>query len=222
MIEEIERKPCELELKDLSESKGIVSFYFSPFGIPDVDKDEATPTTFDKTMKENKGRIKHFRNHDKKEVPGTIVELGKDEKGAFVRSQLAVKTVVGLDTFEQYKAGIITEHSYGFVAIRAEKKSTGGRILKEVKMFEASSLTHWGASQYTPMMSMKSLEEASDYIEKLNKLLTTGNISDDLGARLEIEVKSLYDNLMTKVAEMKKKKQSEGIDFAFLVDNLKK
>ncbi|HKZ36392.1 MAG TPA: hypothetical protein VJ184_02000, partial [Chryseolinea sp.] len=60
-MKQIGYKYCDIELKDLNEEKGIVAFYFSPFGITDVDNDETISTTFDKTFSESKGRVKHFR-----------------------------------------------------------------------------------------------------------------------------------------------------------------
>lgn len=210
----IEKKSCNFELKDLDKEQGIVAFYFSPFGVPDSSNDEATPTAFDKTFSENKSRIKHFRNHDEKEVAGTIIELGKDTKGAFAVSRLAIKTAVGNDTFEQYKAGIITEHSYGFQEIKAEKKSGKGRILKEVKLWEVSSLTHWGDSQYTPVISLKSFNDCADQLKKINNILTNGNISDELGEELLVEYKKVSENLK------RFEKKEIGIDYEFLKNNL--
>lgn len=215
----IEIKSCGLELKDLSESKGVVAFYFSPFNTPDAAKDEATPTAFDKTFSESKHRVKHFRNHEKKEVPGVIIELGKDVNGAYAISQLAIKTEVGRDTFEQYKAGIITEHSYGFKAIRAEAKSMGGRVLKEVKLHEVSSLTAWGCSEHTPIISVKSLEDAVDYLSKVNKLLTHGNISKSLGDKFEAEYKALNENINRIKLELKSAESPKKIDLGYLVKN---
>jgi len=251
MNTEVEKKYCSMELKDLSEEKGIVSFYFSPFNTPDAVGDEATPTAFDKTFSESKKRIKHLRNHEKKEVPGVITELGKDSKGAFAVSQLAIKTNVGRDTFEQYKAGIITEHSYGFIPIKTEKKATAGRILKELRVMEVSSLTAWGCSEHTPVRSIKSLEDAVEYLQRINEILTKGDISDKLGEKFLAEYKILttavneYDIMkMAGVAncpgcgkaigkmpadqkcpecgQFINKVASKSIDFEYLVNNLRK
>lgn len=190
-------KFCDIELKDLDHSSGKVAFYFSPFNTPDADMDEAEEKAFDKTFSENKARVKHLRNHITAEAPGKIIELSKDSKGAFAVSQLALKTSVGADTFEQYKAGIITEHSYGFDVIRAEKKSTGGRIFKEVRLWEVSSLTHWGCSQHTPTMYVKSIDEIESYIKKLNKLLTSSTISDEKAATILEQYKELNETMIS-------------------------
>ncbi len=222
MSKEMENKSCSLEVKDLSESKGVVSFYFSTFDTPDNENDETTSTAFDKTFSESKARIKHFRNHEKKEVPGKIIELGKDSLGAYAISQLAINTIVGRDTFEQYKAGVITEHSFGFNAIRSDKKSSGGRILREVKLHEVSSLTAWGSNEHTPVLSIKSLTDATEYLVKLNKLLTEGNISDSLGEKFEAEYKALNENVKKMKDFMSRKKNSFGIDYGYLVENFKK
>ena|SRR3990167_4204220 len=218
-MKQIGYKYCDIELKDLDQEKGIVAFYFSPFGISDIDNDETMSTTFDKTFSESKGRVKHFRNHDKKEVPGTIIQLSKDTKGAYAVSQLALKTITGKDTFEQYKAGVITEHSYGFEEVKADRKEKGGRILKEVKLWEVSSLTHWGANQDTPTISMKSYEEVSEQLARINILLTKGNPSDELGEKMLKEYKMLYDFMEKKKLEAEQIKKPKGLDFDYLVKN---
>ena len=220
MSKETNVKFCDLEVKDMDDKKGVVSFYFSPFDVEDSDKDQAVSTAFDKTFSENKARIKHFRNHDKKEVPGKIIELNKDNTGAYAVSQLAIKTAIGLDVYEQYKAGIITEHSYGLQVVKSEPKPTGGRILKEVRVHEVSSLTHWGSSQFTPVRSIKSLTDIAESMANITKLLTSGNISDELGEAFEKEYKILYEI----VEKIKKEKKAIAIpkapDFSYLVNNL--
>ena len=73
-------KSCGLELKDLDDSKGIVSFYFSSFGNEDSDGDILQKGAFTKSIKENLSLIKHFKNHYHKLALGKILELCEDEK----------------------------------------------------------------------------------------------------------------------------------------------
>lgn len=218
-MREIKHKYCSLELKDLNDKKGIVSFYFSPFNTPDSDLDEAATTAFDKTFSESKSRIKHFRNHDKNEVPGRIIELGKDSIGAYAVSELAIKTLIGGDVYEQYKSGIITEHSYGFEIIKSDAKPTGGKIFKELKLHEVSSLTHWGASEFTSVRSVKSFEECADYLSKINDLLTKGKVSDELGEKFLAEYKSLSEIMAKFEKKQKEELKPKGLNFDYLVNN---
>lgn len=213
-------KYCDIELKDLNEEKGIVAFYFSAFDTVDSYGDVVVKGAFDKTFSESKSRIKHFRNHDIKEVVGSIMELGTDNRGAYAVSQLALKTVVGKDTYEQYKAGIITEHSFGYQTIKADKREDGGRTLKEVKLLEVSSLTHWGANELTPVIGLKSLDSVVEYMQKLNLLLTHGNISDEKA----VQIISEYKNLEKTVSEIQKKtakKEPANMNLKNIADKFK-
>lgn len=213
-------KYCDFELKDIDEVKGIVAFYFSSFNTKDSDNDIIMPGAFSKTFSESKARVKHFRNHNPNEVPGTITELGVDEKGAFAVSKLALKTKVGLDTYEQYKEGIITEHSFGFEAIKAEPIGDGGRTIKEVKLWEVSSLTHWGSNENTPSMYVKSIDDIKSYMSKLTALLTTTKVSDEKAAEIIHEYEALGKVILTlKKAPLAVEKPVSAIDYDYLVNN---
>lgn len=213
-------KFCDLELKDMDKEKGVVAFYFSSFNTKDSDGDIIVPGAFNKTFSESKARVKHFRNHQTNEVPGTIIELGTDTKGAFAVSKLALKTVVGLDTYEQYKEGIITEHSFGFEAIKSENLKDGGRTIKEIKLWEVSSLTHWGSNQNTPTMSVKSIDDIQSYMSKLTLLLRDSKISSEKA----VEILAQYDLLSREILTLKQanspaEKTVSPINYEYLVNN---
>jgi hypothetical protein len=212
-------KYCDLELKDLNDEKGIVAFYFASFNTKDADGDVIMPTAFEKTFSESKARIKHFRNHNSNEVPGTVIELGTDKKGAYAVSKLALKTAVGKDTYEQYKAGIINEHSFGYQTIKFDK-SESGRTLKELKLHEVSSLTHWGMNENTPTLSVKSIEEIQAHMEKLNIMLSSAELSEEKAKGIIAE----YDKLSEIILTLKSKPVIEeiippAIDWGYLVKN---
>ncbi len=191
-------KSNNLELKDFDQKKGIVTFYFSVFGNRDSDNDVMEAGAFKKTFQENRARIKHFKNHDPYLTPGKIIDLQEDTKGAFAVSQLA-KTTLGRDTLIEYEEGIITEHSHGFNVISEEFDSMEGvNIIKEVRLWEVSSLNAWGANSLANTVGVKSHTEITQLIQKLSKVLTNTNISDEGGERLTHELenlKSVLDSL---------------------------
>ncbi len=194
---------ADLQLKDLDNKKGIVAFYFAPFGVYDTHNDIHETKAFDKTIlefKEGRNDVLHFRDHiakangyDHNEVPGVLTEMGVDQKGAFAVSQLALKTEIGKDTYEQYEAKIIKQHSYGALPASSEFKSDnkGGRILTMRDVKEVSSLTSWAASNKTPVISLKSLEEADMHMKAINHALHHGNMTDKGYAALAGEYKKL-------------------------------
>ena len=184
-------KSCGLEIKGIEESKGIVEFYFSAFGNKGSDGDIMEKGSFKKTISENLPRIKHFKNHDPHLAVGRILELGEDEKGAFAVSQMS-KSTLGQDTLIEYKEGIITEHSHGFQTIRENySNEKSANIISEVKLWEVSSLTAWGANSNTPTTGIKSLEDVETLFKNLENILTKSTISDERGAELQ----KSYDQL---------------------------
>lgn len=180
-------KTCDLSLKSFDDKQGIVEFYFASFNTLDSDGDIITPEAYKATLdKDNshRSRIKHFKNHNPEQVVGVVKEFYTDDKGVIAVSQLA-KTQIGRDTLIEYESGIITEHSQGFQIIQEEKDNMeGANIIKEIKLWEVSSLTHWGANKNTPTLGVKSEKDILSLMQKMNHILHRTNISDERGEEL--------------------------------------
>jgi len=203
------KKHLSFDLKD-DNDKGEIAFYFSKFDVKDSDGDIVVKGAFTKT-RENIKRIKHAYNHNIYQIPGVIKEIGEDEKGAFAVSQLALKTDLGRNVYEQYKAGIITEHSYGFDIIKSDKdKEKEAQIIKEVKLYEVSSLTAWGANEFTEVIDIKSI----DY---LNMLLKSNNYDEKIVNKIEEVLKHLQ-SLNEPTDEATPEKPIDYVDY--LLNNL--
>ena len=191
-------KPSTIELKDFDQNKGLVTFYFAAFGNRDSDNDIIEQGAYKKTIEENKARLKHFKNHNPLEVPGVVTRIEEDTQGAFATSQLA-KTTLGRDTLIEYEAGIITEHSQGFNTIQEEFDTMEGvNRIKEIRLWEVSSLTHWGANENTPTVDVKSLSDPIKMFESLNYILHKSQISDERGEKLN----ELYNELGTFIKSL--------------------
>ena len=184
-------KSCGLEIKGVDESKGIVEFYFSAFGNKDSDGDIMEKGAFKKSFQENLSRIKHFKNHDPHLAVGRILELHEDEKGAFAVSQMS-KSTLGKDTLIEYQEGMITEHSHGFQTIREGfSKEKDANIISEVKLWEVSSLTAWGANSNTPTTGIKNVKDIDKLFKNLENVLTKSKISEERG----LELQKSYDQI---------------------------
>ena len=208
---------CDLEVKDLHDDKGIVTFYFAAWSL-DLKNEVILRTAYNKTFRENKDNIYHNRDH--RDACGMPIEFGTDEKGAFCRSQLAMKTIVGRDTFEQYQAGLIKGHSQEFqVIIDEHDNETKIRTIKEVRLWGVTSVTTVPANLDTPTISLKTYQEAADILAKVNKLLTSGHISDELGERLMTEYKTLSETIKNHEKKIAEGKKGDGIDYGYLVEN---
>jgi HK97 family phage prohead protease len=198
-------KSFSFELKNLDDKQGLVEFYFASFKEIDSDGDIILPTAYNKTLEEtientHKSRIKHFKNHDPRQVVGVIKRFGTDDKGAYAVSQMS-RTQLGRDTLIEYEEGIITEHSQGFQIMQEERdEMEGHNIIKEIKLWEVSSLTHWGANKNTPLVGIKSEKDILSLMQKLDNLLTSSKISDERA----VELVKMYDKLGQTMKSLEK------------------
>ncbi len=164
-----------LQFKDVDGKKGIVTGYFASFDSLDSDGDVIKKGAFTKTINATgpqsaKPRIKHLLNHDPSQPLGVITMLKEDDKGLYYESKLG-SHALGIDFIKMVESNLISEHSIGYqtktynqvTSWEDYKEGMVKRELTELKLWEGSSLTAWGANSNTPMTGMKSIE--------INKLL---------------------------------------------------
>jgi len=157
------------EIMDMNPIQGIVTGYFSKFNNVDSDGDIMKPGAFTKTINEQgpasaQPRIKHLLNHDPSQPLGKLLTLREDEYGLYYESQVGTHEG-GEDFIKMVESGLITEHSIGFKIIKRNQvqsyenylrnPSLGQFEITEVKLYEGSSLTAWGANALTPITSLK-------------------------------------------------------------------
>ncbi len=167
----MEYKGCITEIKDVTQS-GTVVFYASVFGNTDFGGDIVEPGAFKKTLKENMKNIRHFKHHNPNLMPGVLHDLKEDSYGLLATSKLILNTQLGKETYEEYKAmidaGKSMDHSIGYATIKSENdEENETRKLKEVRLYEVSTLTEWGMNELAQTVSVKNLDQLD-----LNKLLT--------------------------------------------------
>ena len=168
------------EIMDLNVKQGIVTGYFSKFNNVDADGDIIRPGAFTKTIKENGPesslpRIKHLLNHDPSLPLGVLTSLKEDGYGLLYESQVGSHEL-GEDFIKMVESGLITEHSIGFKIIKRNQiqsyenyiknPSLGQYEITEIKLYEGSSLTAWGANPYTPITSLKSANDMDLLVAK--------------------------------------------------------
>lgn len=205
-------KSLILDIKDIDDSQGIVTGYFSAFNSKDSDGDIIRKGAFAKSINE-KGpsstgnrKIKHLFQHDVNKPIGMIKELTEDNYGLRFVSKMSEATL-GQDVLKMYKEGILNEHSIGFQTIKqAFNKKEGYNEITEVKLWEGSTVT-FGANQDTPVESIKSEKDLADRVTSLNdrmnkliKALKHGNYTDETMLDFEIQLKQVqqsYNSLIT-------------------------
>ncbi len=192
-------KNCNIEVKGIDLKNRIVEGYFAAFDKVDADNDVFVKGAFTKSINERgpKGanRIKHLFNHW--DTVGVLQELTEDNYGLRYVSKIGTHRL-GEDVLKMYQDGIITEHSVGFQAIKDKTDTIDGvRYLKEVILWEGSSLDKWGANEWTPVI--KSYDDwklqakrISDRIESLNKALTgRTNYTEETYQEIQIKLNTL-------------------------------
>lgn len=228
-------KSCALSVKSKDVKEGIVTFYASAFGNTskdaDSDGDVILKGAFAKTLKEQAGRIKHCLNHDVWSVPGVIIDAKEDDNGLLITSQLAKGSdgsfsQLAKDTLINYEAGVITEHSIGYRAVKEDyDEDEKCNFIKEIKLWEVSSLTGWGANQNTPFVGMKGAKDYADQLHNITTALRKKDLSREEILALRKFTRPL--NQYLKSLEEKSKPvdttlKALGADgFKFLTENFK-
>jgi len=181
------------ELKDLDTSKRIVTGYLSAFDNKDHDGDIIVKGAFSKSINERKKDIFFLNQHNWAQPHGKFNVLREDSKGLYFESAPLVDTTYSSDLLKLYDAGIVKEHSIGFVTMQSENDTkSNARMLTELKLFEGSNVT-LGANSNTPFTGMKSLnlKEIDEQSKLLIKAIRNGTFTDDTFALLELALKQL-------------------------------
>ena len=223
-----------LQIKDVDGKKGIVTGYFSDFNSIDSDGDIIKPGAFQKSISQNgpqsgKPRIKHLLNHDSSKPLGVLEVLKEDNKGLYYESRLGTHSL-GVDFIKMVDSGLITEHSIGFQTIKYNqlkpwnewKPGEAARELTELKLYEGSSLTAWGANMNTPLTGLKTeqkVKKINDRIDVLIKALRDGSFTDETFDLLEIELKQMQQAMIDLTTEPEKTSQPDSKMFADSITN---
>lgn len=189
------------ELKEVDKKSRVMIGAFTKYNVIDSDGDIGKKGMFNKTWSENFGRIKHLLNHDVTKPVGKVKRLWEDDEYAYYESQVGTHKG-GEDVLDMAESGLLTEHSYGYNTVRQEK-SKEGNLLLEVKQWEFSNLTGWGANQYTPILSFSKEQDKQDLLQKLSerskaleKFCRNTNASDDTIELLLLEIKQLQQYII--------------------------
>ncbi len=221
----MEKKSFDYKIKGIDTEKGVVEFYSSKFGNRDSDGDIMQKGCFAKTLSENFKRIRHLQDHYYS--VGVPQEIKEDDFGLLCKSKLMLKIQKGLETFEMYKAFAendnTLEHSIGFATIKKEDEEkindmtgerTRTRIIKEVKLYDITTMTTWGANPDTPMVSLKNEQDIEKHINLLRKLLNS-KFTDEKLLNFEKHLNEI-ESLLTKEPDNSTLSEKEPIE---LVNN---
>ena len=204
----IKTEVLSAEIMDMNPKQGIVTGYFSKFNNVDSDGDIIRPGAFAKTISEQGPnsalpRIKHLMNHEPSQPLGKLLSLTEDSYGLAYESQIGSHEG-GEDFIKMIESGLITEHSIGFKIIKRNQiqsyesylrnPAAGQFEITEIKLYEGSSLTAWGANPLTPITSLKSEVEVEKIIKQqavIEKFCRKTDATDDTIQMLLLHSKQL-------------------------------
>jgi len=193
-MEAIRHKLFQTKAADLDQ-KGRVLIAVNAIGNTDADGDISAPGSFRKTLKENFDRVRWFLNHDVTILLGVPI-AGREEDGYLkMEAQFNLEKQIARDTYEDYKLyaeyGKSLEHSVGLQAIKYRiDEAAMTRTVQEWKLWEFSTLTHWGANENTPLLGIKSLDEKRKLLEGM---AGNASYSDQRKRNIESAYKALFE-----------------------------
>jgi HK97 family phage prohead protease len=190
----IEYKDFVGSVKDVDVKGRVITGYLSSFDNVDHDNDIFAKGAYTKSINERKDNIYFLNQHNWQQPHGGFDVLEEQQKGLYFESSPFVKGVsYSDDVLKLYEAGVIKEHSVGFVNVKSEMDAKSGvRIIKEVKLFEGSNVT-LGANSNTPFTGFKAktLKEVEDQSKLIYKAFRNGDFTDETFTLLEYALKQL-------------------------------
>jgi hypothetical protein len=227
-------------IKDVDGKKGIVTGYFAKFDNVDADGDIIRKGAFTKSIMETgpastQPRIKHLLNHNTNQPLGVLTSLSEDSFGLNYESQIG-SHALGQDFIKMVESDLITEHSIGFQVMKRNQLQEYSEYMKtpdagwfeltDLKLWEGSSLTAWGANQQTPITGLKS-EKKEDVLQSLvnrqknlEKFCRNSTATDETIELLLIECKQLTQLIIENTKQDEPTSQS-GIKNVEVLEALK-
>ena len=163
-------------IKELQESsEGVFEGYASVFNNVDRVNDMVLKGAFEKTIRDNNGRIKLQYNH--KDTIG-IAQMAEDDRGLFIKAKVNLDVQKGREVMSLIKQGAIDKMSFAYEVLDDEKAHLDGKTiykLKELKVYEVSAVD-FPANEATEITAVKadrlrrSVDEVADPLQGVNPL----------------------------------------------------
>lgn len=192
-MDNIEFKQLAYDLKELDESKGVVTAYANVYNVKDSDGDISAYGSFDKTVNENFKRIRVLKDHNPTMMIGVPLTIDtKDSYGLLTTTKFNMNKPLGKDMFTDVKlmfdTGLNAELSIGYQVMQRDNKDKS--IIKEYKLMEYSFLSSWGANQLSTVQDIKSIQSHYGLMELITKAYNLP-YSDERLRQIETILKSL-------------------------------
>lgn len=156
------------EVKDVDLKTGFFRQAYTRYDVVDSDNERGRKGMFTKTWSENKNRIRHILNHDYTHPVGDPQKFYDEGDMAIMESQVGTHNE-GKDFLLMVDSKLIKEASYGYNVIKSNKLKDGSTELLEVKLWEVSSLTGWGANEFTPVLAFQKGRSKSELFDEMTE-----------------------------------------------------
>ena len=228
----MEHKIFQAKVMDVDTKKGIVTNYDNAFNTVDSDGDISRKGAYLKTLSENVKRAKWFLNHNSTQLLGVpfIEGTKEDDNGLLSVNHLNLDKQIAKDILSDYMLfkdyDRTLEHSIGYEVMKSNPYDLGGgkkgRELVEIKLWEKSTLTSWGANEFTPLVDIKSEKNIKAALELLEQMFTNNYKYSD-------ERKKVAESLIKQLQSLDKQEPGETtliveptIDYKQILETIKK
>jgi HK97 family phage prohead protease len=194
-MERIEFKQLAYDLKELDESKGVVTAYANVYNVKDSDGDISAYGSFNKTVTENFKRIRVLKDHNPTMMIGVPLVIDtKDTYGLLTTTQFNMKKDLGRDMFTDVKlmhdSNLNAELSIGYRVISRDAKEKAK--ITEYKLAEYSFLSSWAANELSTVQNIKAIKSHYGLMELITKAYDL-DYSDIRLKQIETLLKALTD-----------------------------
>jgi len=171
-MERMEFKQIAYDLKELDDTKGVVTAYANVYNNTDSDGDISAPGSFTKTVSENFKRIRVLKDHNPTLMIGVPLTIDpKDSYGLLTTSQFNMNKPLGKDMFTDVKlmheSGLNAELSIGYNVMQRDPKNKS--IITEYKLMEYSFLSSWAANELATVQNIKAIKSHYGLMELIQK-----------------------------------------------------
>ena len=189
----MEFKQLSCDLKELDETKGVITAYANAYNFKDSDGDISAFGSFEKTVNENFKRIRVLKDHNPTMMIGVPLTIDtKDTYGLLTTTQFNMNKPLGKDMFTDVKLmhenNLNAELSIGYRVMQRDQKNKS--IINEYKLMEYSFLSSWGANELSTVQGIKGIQSHYGILELIEKSYNL-DYSDNRLRQIETLLKAL-------------------------------
>lgn len=165
-------KQFSYEIKDLDTKEGVVKAYANAYDFKDSDGDISAKGSFNKSVKDNRKRIRVLKDHISTVTLGIPLDFDlNDPYGLMTTTKFNLQKEVSRDMFTDIQLlkenGLNAELSIGYEVVKRDEKNRS--IITEYKLWEYSFLSSWAANELSTVQDIKNIKSHYGIMELITK-----------------------------------------------------